>query len=266
MLLTNAKILWNIAVGNAFYRIGISAEKGFENACPGQFVMIGTSGKQNAPLLRRPFSIHGLIQKKGRVVGFELLYKVVGEGTRLMSRFCSGNETDVLGPLGNTFDLPADTGTLYLVAGGVGVPPIRFLTLDLVAKGMDPALVTVFLGAQTENELLCVDDFKNAGVNLILSTDDGSCGKKMFVTQALEAVMEKAPADMICACGPLGMLKAVSRLAKNHGAPCRISVESNMACGMGACLGCAIETKNNREKYKHVCIDGPVFNADHLLL
>lgn len=264
MLLTNATILWNKAIGHSFFIIGISVEKGFENARPGQFVMIGTSGQQQAPLLRRPFSIHGLIRKEGRVVGFELLYKVVGEGTRLLSQFCRGNTTDVLGPLGNTFKVPKDPGRLNLVAGGVGVPPIRFLTLDLVSRGMYPDLITVFLGARTADELLCVDDFKTAGVHLVLVTDDGSCGKKMLVTQALAEHMETAPADRIYACGPHGMLRAVGRIARDCTTPCRMSVEANMACGMGACLGCAIETRDNHNRYKHVCIDGPVFDADQL--
>lgn len=253
-------ILWNQRLGSGFYRMGIRAANGFENATPGQFVMIGLPLALD-PLLKRPFSLFGLIKEDNKVVGFELMYKVVGKGTRLMSQLEKNDTLDLIGPLGNDFDVKGVSGRIYCVAGGVGVPPIRFLVEHLVSSGFSPDQLMVFLGARTITELFCQDELEGLGVPVVVSTDDGSKGRKGLVTDVLEPILIDARPDLICACGPHPMLKAVNRLAAKHRVSLKVSVESIMACGMGACLGCALPASDKKDPFRHVCIDGPVFDA-----
>lgn len=260
MFQENVQVLWNEKLGTSYYRIGFTCHKGYSTAKPGQFIMLRFP-EQIVPLLRRPFSIHRIISTDGGATGLELLYKVVGEGTKKLSRCRQGDILDILGPLGNGFALFDRNKHIAIVAGGIGVAPMLFLASALQTKGVDLSESTVFLGGRSMEDLLCRDDFSRLGINVRITTDDGSAGDQCFVTHPLEIAMEKRRADIIYACGPLEMLKCVIGIAEKHRVPCQISIEAIMACGLGVCLGCTVEKKGDSLKYMHACMDGPVFDA-----
>lgn len=257
------KVLWNNKVGPAYYRIGLTCHRGYSRAAPGQFIMLRFPD-QISPLLRRPFSIHRLITTNGRTKGIELLYKVVGDGTKKLSGHKKGDIVDILGPLGNGFSFLDHYQRIFIVAGGIGVAPMLFLASYLQIKGVNLSGCTVFLGGRSKNDLLCRDDFVEIGMKMHITTDDGSAGDQCFVTHPLENALEERRPDIIYACGPLEMLKCIVGIAEKHAVPCQISIETIMACGMGACLGCAVESKEASDNYKHACMDGPVFDASML--
>ncbi len=245
--------------------MGLGCSNNFSVAMPGQFVTIHTMNHMD-PLLRRPFSIHRLIKENSQFKGIEILYKVVGKHTEKFSFLKPGDNINILGPLGNGFRVPGKMKRIFMVAGGIGVAPMVFLAICLKEKWTDTSFLSVFLGGRSEDDLLCLDNFQNLGINIEISTDDGSAGQKSLVTHLLENAVSANPPDLICACGPMPMLKAVVEIADKNRIDCQISIETIMACGMGACLGCAVEGKNITDKYHHACIDGPVFNGDQLQL
>ncbi len=255
-----AKILWNNQAGNEYYRIGLTCHKGYSGAKPGQFIMLHFPGRM-APFLPRPFSIHRIIKTGGRTAGIELLYKVVGKGTKMLSGHCKGDVVNILGPLGNGFIFSNHYKRIFIVAGGIGVAPMLFLASYLKTKGTNSSECMVFLGGRSKDDLLCSDDFLRMGMKIHITTDDGSAGDRCFVTHPLETALERNRPDIIYACGPLEMLKCVAGISEKHTVPCQVSIETVMACGMGACLGCAVESKEASGNYMHVCFDGPVFDV-----
>lgn len=263
MITQDTIVLWNRAAAPGYYRMGLACATGFDSAKPGQFIMVRTS-TDATPLLRRPFSLLGLIREKDRVAGIEILFKVVGKGTERLSRGRKGDRLSVIGPLGNAFSIPDTCRQLILVAGGVGVPPIRFLAQSLLKREGNLNRCVVFIGGRTRDDLVCISEFDLPGFLLDVSTDDGSQGSQGLVTRSLEKALDGGPADLICACGPWAMLKAVAAIAKARGIPCQVSIEAMMACGMGACLGCAVDVHDDDACYRHVCMDGPVFEAHRL--
>jgi len=263
MFQENVKVLWNKKVGPAYYKIGLTCHPAYATAVPGQFIMLRLS-EQTFPFLRRPFSIHNLIHADNNTTGIEILYKVVGEGTKILSGCRKGARLDILGPLGNGFSFKNSYQRVAMVAGGVGVAPMSFLASFLGTKGVDPDLCKIYLGGRSMDDLLCREDFIRMGINTHITTDDGSAGDQCLVTHPLEQAMQARRADIIYACGPLEMLKCVIGIAEKYKVPCQVSIETIMACGMGACLGCAVETKDDPFRYKHACVDGPVFDAESL--
>ena len=139
-----------------------------------------------------------------------------------------------------------------------------FLASALQRKGVDLSRCTAFLGGRSKDDLLCADEFVSLGMAVQITTDDGSAGSKCLLTHPLEMATSANRPDIIYACGPLGMLKCVANIAEAQTVPCQISIETVMACGMGACLGCAVETKKGAAKYLHACVDGPVFDVETL--
>ncbi len=263
MFVQDTPILWNQPVAPGYYRLGLACDHGFDTAKPGQFIMLRI-GIESKPLLRRPFSLLGLIREKDRVRGIEILYKVVGKGTRQLSGCRKGQRLSVIGPLGNAFRVPDDCRQLVLVAGGVGVPPIRFLAQSLLEQGRSFDRCVVFIGGRTRDDLVCIGEFDLPGFLLDISTDDGSQGHQGVVTHSLQRALEQRSVDLVCGCGPLPMLRAVAAIAQTHGVACQVSIEAMMACGMGACLGCAVKVRDDDTRYRHVCMDGPVFDANRL--
>jgi dihydroorotate dehydrogenase electron transfer subunit len=253
------------------------------------------------PLLPRAFSIYRISGEGGGgedgVPVVEILYKVVGKGTQYLSRIETGVEIDILGPLGNAFTFSDGTATAVLVAGGIGAPPIAALARQLRNTQRVPECgmrnVEVFLGGKTSEDILCVEDFEEAGAAIHITTEDGSLGTRGLVTDLLEPFLRdgtqahggpsdcasggiagcpgtqespecrsaRVPDCRLYACGPPGMLAAVAKVAEEFAVPCQVSVEANMACGFGACMGCAIEVKAEEKSYKLVCRDGPVFDS-----
>ncbi len=230
-------------------------------AQPGQFVMVRI-GDNNDPLLRRPLSIHhatrdGLLQ---------LLFKVVGRGTELLAHLKVGEKLSVLGPLGNGFSM-GDPRKACLVGGGLGIAPLYFLASRFIQQascGTGPSVMPrVILGARNREELEpLVLDFQNLGVEVLAATDDGSMGYHGLVTDVLRKLNLGAECE-VYTCGPRPMMAAIHHFCQKENMACQVSVETAMACGMGACLGCAVPVKEGG--YKHACSDGPVFASRELL-
>lgn len=261
----SARVLWNRAVSGASFNMGITCGKAYGKALPGQFVMIGLK-ERLSPLLRRPFSIHRLNMRNGEVQSIEILYKVIGESTRLFSSLKEGDEISVLGPLGQGFSWKKPAQRIFLVGGGIGAAPLLFLAESLTAAGGDLSQSLGLIGGRTGEDVLCVKEMTALNLEVRISTDNGSLGKKGLITDLLtEAIAEKKP-EMIYACGPHPMLKAVSVIAEKHGIACQISIETMMACGMGACLACAVPNRKDDQKYRHACLDGPVFDSREIRL
>lgn len=259
MFQLKTEVVFNHRVGPSYYNIGLCAPEIVHSTSPGQFVMVRVSSKLN-PLLRRPFSIHR-ITKKGNV-SFEILYKVVGKGTEIMSHLVQGNRIDVMGPLGKGFSVLPQSELIYLVSGGMGVAPLYALAESAIIDGQKK--VVVFLGGKTKEDILCLDDLKRLGAEIHISTEDGSLGSKGLVTQLLEGRLQiSSYPQAIYACGPIPMLKKVSLISQKCHIPCQVSLETHMACGVGACLGCVIKKRVNKgiEMYVNVCKEGPVFDA-----
>lgn len=260
MINTTATVIRNEMVAPSYGRMALACG-GFGLAKPGQFVMLGFPGSID-PLLRRPFSIHRLTAEPGRP-GLEILYKTIGPATRRMAQLTPGDPVSVMGPLGSAFLIPGGTRRIFLAGGGVGVAPLVFLAERLTALPSPPAL-RLYLGGRSREDLMCIPDFERAGVPVVPTTDDGSCGEQCLVTHPLEAAVRTDPPDLILACGPKPMLACVLGIARAHRVPCQVSIETMMACGMGACLGCAVPGRQDASRFLHACLDGPVFEADEI--
>jgi dihydroorotate dehydrogenase electron transfer subunit len=261
----NVQVLANSLLGNEIFQIRLSCHRSYARAVPGQFVMVRSSD-QIDPLLPRPFSIHRLIDKNGSLSGLELLYKVVGKGTQVLSLKRPGDTLHMTGPLGKGFELPAGALKIKIVAGGIGVAPMLFLAQRLFESNRKRSSVEVFIGGRTQADLLCLPSFANMGLPVHVTTDDGSSGDQCLVTDPLGIAVAKNRPDIIFACGPMEMLACVAGIAKKHDVPCQVSIETMMACGMGACLGCAVNGRKSAKQYLHACKDGPVFDTRDLLI
>jgi dihydroorotate dehydrogenase electron transfer subunit len=237
-------------------------------------------------LLRRPFSLAG---RRDTADGVELdiIHRVVGVGTDWLSKLKAGDSVNILGPLGNRFELPSADSLALLVGGGVGIPPMLYL-----AEKLQGRKAVVFAGALSKDLLpftltgdsatgvepqLQVSEFFRYGIPAIISTDDGSYGYRGFITQALDEFLNRSRSapTMIYTCGPEGMMKRVAEIAAKYGLECQIAVERAMACGMGTCQSCCIKVKKADADlpplagcnwaYRRACTDGPVFRAGDLL-
>ncbi|PIR17453.1 MAG: dihydroorotate dehydrogenase electron transfer subunit [Deltaproteobacteria bacterium CG11_big_fil_rev_8_21_14_0_20_49_13] len=267
---TLSKIVYNEHLKGNYFRIGF--ETRWNDFTPGQFVMVEVKG--GGAFLRRPFGIARL-----REGVLEVCYKVVGKGTDALSKMPVGSKTYVLGPLGNGFTLPLlckegrgevedlphpnpplTKGRELLVAGGYGIAPLLGLAEKL--KGKD---IHLFYGARNSDHLLYIDEFKELGVTLHLSTEDGSTGEKGPVTGILKKFLQVTSYRSqvtIYACGPHAMLTAIKSSVisdRSSVIDCQLSLESYMACGIGACIGCVV--KDAKGNYVKVCKEGPVFSA-----
>lgn len=211
---------------------------------PGQFVNLKLEGF----FLRRPISVCDV---EGNVL--TLIYKPLGQGTRLMTSFLPGKELDVLSGLGNGFD-PALSGEKpLLVGGGVGIPPLYLLCRRLAQRGVQPAVI---LGFNTRDEVFLEAEFRALGASVTVLTADGSYGKKGLVTDGIRA---SSGYTYLYTCGPEAMLKAVYQVCDSSG---QFSFEERMGCGFGACMGCTCKTKYGN---KRICKDGPVLTKEEIL-
>lgn len=217
-------------------------------AQPGHFVAV-RAGQSEAPLLRRPFSIAASDGQNQ----LDLIFRVVGVGTTLLAAKRPGEMLDVIGPLGHPFEIHDDRPAL-LVAGGLGIPPIAFLARVLKTRGI-PA--TLYYGVRTRSELAALDDAADHVERLVVSTDDGTAGHHGVIS---EMVAREIPGDCrVYACGPRPLLDVLIRLARERNIPTQLSFEQQMACGVGACMGCSMATAHG---YQRVCTEGPVFPAE----
>lgn len=207
--------------------------------------------------LRRPISICGIDKSKGTL---RIVFEVRGNGTKELSETQTGELIDMIAPLGNGFTLNDDIKKVVLIGGGIGTPPMLPLA---EIYGEDATVITGFRNASA---IILQDDFKKTGAKTILCTDDGSTGIKGLVTNPLEDILKSEKVDLICACGPTPMLKAITKLADTFNVECQVSLEERMGCGIGACLVCACKiNKNGEEQMLHVCKNGPVFNSKEVV-
>lgn len=220
---------------------------------PGQFVQVHIDDSPTT-YLRRPISINMVDYERNEIL---LLVAAIGEGTRHLVRKKPGEKVNCLLPLGNSFTMPHSTGERFLlVGGGVGIAPMLFLGNRLVEMGVRPSFL---LGARTADELLEKDMFSELG-DLYLTTEDGSEGEKGYVTN--HSILKEIQFDRIATCGPKPMMMSVARYAKQNDIECEVSLENDMACGLGACLCCVEDTTDG-----HICVctEGPVLNIKKLL-
>ena len=241
-----------------------------KEAHPGQFVHIRLPGRT----LRRPISICSADPTEETI---RIVFAIRGEGTRELAAMGREEHLDVLGPLGNGFTLPSDEplcfckavspdatpshvyGKPLLVGGGIGVPPILYL-----AQALNGNCIVV-LGFRSAEAAILTEEFRSLGCDLRLTTEDGSMGTKGFVTNCFPS--NASGVERVYACGPTPMLAATSAYAKQNQVPCEVSLGERMACGVGACLGCACRLlqDDGTVTYGHVCKDGPVFDASHVV-
>ncbi len=261
MIQLSAKILEKEEVATDHYRLALDAPLISKEAHPGQFVHVRITS-QYMPLLRRPFSIHRMNPS-----GIEILFRVVGTGTMLLAEKRVGDELDIIGPLGHGFRVKEDTFTAILVAGGVGVAPL-FALAERLRQFTE---VKMLIGSKTRAGILCLERLEALGIDVQVATDDGSLGTRRVVTDLLEdfLVTAASPKLPIYGCGPMPMLRVLSEIAQLYSSPCQISLEADMACGVGACLGCVVKMVDRHSpshfEYKRVCVDGPVFDAREVL-
>jgi dihydroorotate dehydrogenase electron transfer subunit len=241
-----------------FFRFAIDAPAIGREARPGQFVMVKVADG-TAPLLRRPLGIHDADAN-----GFELFFRIAGQGTEVLSRKSPGERLDIIGPLGRGFTIPAAAKGKFalLVGGGRGIAPLYFLARELAGAGARPL---VLYGGRSLADIPLRERFERAGLEYRCSTDDGSFGFAGFVTElaGLEIAGEK-PA-VVYACGPDPMMKALAAIAAKHEVPAEFSLEAVMGCGIGACWGCVQRIRNESgDGWVKICEEGPVFPGERV--
>ncbi|MBI5475913.1 MAG: dihydroorotate dehydrogenase electron transfer subunit [Ignavibacteriales bacterium] len=237
---------------NSIYCLTIRAPLIKKSVLPGQFVNLQVS-KDNSPLLRRPFSIYNVCNED-----ILILFNVVGNGTELLSEMRVNQSIDLIGPLGNSFNITDEFETALLVGGGMGVASLPLLNAALRQRNIP---VVTFVGAKNKDYLIL--DYLH---DVNIATDDGSKGFSGNVVSLVDEYLKnnKVPNPKIFSCGPPKMLESITLLAEKYNIHCEVSVESVMACGMGICQGCPVERKGTTNKYSLVCKDGPVFDSGTL--
>ena len=256
-----AKIISNKKIASDHFMMRIESQYLAKNSSPGQFVTVKAQNRTYDPLLRIPLGIHA-IEKKG----IRLLYKVVGTATELLSLKKKEEKIDILGPLGNGFDLTPllqeKDAKAIICSGGHGIAPLYALAEAIKENKRE---MDFFIGACAKKHIVCSKEIKALGARKHIATEDGTMGWQGHVTSLLEDFLGKSKTDrkkvIIYACGPKAMLKVIAKEAKKLKIQAQVSVDEYMVCGIGACLGCAIKTIDG---YKLVCKDGPVFNAQDI--
>jgi dihydroorotate dehydrogenase electron transfer subunit len=232
-----------------------------DGARPGQFVALAVGGEHSSMLLRRAFSIYR-VQERGVYGGtVEVVFSVHGKGTAWLAGLRAHDPLDIVGPLGKPFSLPMEAVTATLVGGGYGSAPLFGLAEQLRARG---CRVDFVLGAATEGRLFGALEAKRISTQVAITTEDGSLGEKGRVTDVLPAMLERNGGEVVYACGPMPMLKAVHEVATAYGAHSQCAVEEAMACGVGVCMTCVLPVVGDDGLTRMVrsCVDGPVFNGD----
>lgn len=237
-------------IADEIYSMWLRTDQIAEHAKAGQFISVYCN--EGSRLLPRPISICEIDRKDGAI---RIVYRVAGKGTEEFSHMRTGNQLKVVGPLGNGF--PKKNKKAFLIGGGIGIPPMLQLAKELDCEKQ------IVLGYR--DELFLLEEFRNQG-QVYIATEDGSAGVEGNV---LDAIRENGlKADIIYACGPTPMLRALKEYAAKEHMECWISMEERMACGIGACLACVCKSKekdaHSNVKNKRICKEGPVFRAEEV--
>ena len=252
-------ILENRKINAHYWKLVFRSRRLARHALPGQFLNIKVDVGPD-PFLRRPFSYY-----RARGDQVEILYEVLGRGSAILARKHAGETLQALGPLGRPFSQHLKAKRRILVGGGVGVPPLVFFAEELAkTKGNRSEPPLFLIGCKAKGNVLPARELSQVKAEVLYTTEDGSHGTKGLVTVLLEKILkrENPKSVFLHTCGPTPMMLAVMRMAKRFGASGEASVEERMACGVGACLGCVVETKTG---YETSCVKSPVFSFDELV-
>jgi dihydroorotate dehydrogenase electron transfer subunit len=235
-------------------------------AKPGQFVAVGVGGENTAMLLRRAFALYSATPGGEFAGTIEFVVAEHGPGTRWLTQRRAGETIDVVGPLGTAFPLPAGASPAVLVGGGYGTAPLIPLARALIANGSP---VEIVIGAATADRLFGEIVAKRLVGTVTVTTDDGTAGERGLVTDALPAAIKRVNAEIVYACGPMPMLRAVGDVAREHAIRAQVAVEEAMACGIGVCMTCVLPVRDSASsdgssRFVRSCVDGPVFDADRV--
>jgi dihydroorotate dehydrogenase electron transfer subunit len=242
------KIIGNKRLNNDFFVLELAGNNKIPEFKPGQFAQVKVDGSPDT-FLRRPISIHDVDYEKN---SFKILIQIVGKGTEKLSHLKNGETLNLIYPLGNSFSLPGDNEKVLLVGGGCGIAPLLFLGKYFSANGSVP---DILLGFRNSSRIIEFEEYREIG-DVFVTTEDGSMGEKGYVTS--HSVLSERKYDRICCCGPDSMMKALAAYSRKRNIICEVSLENLMACGIGACLCCIVDTvKGNL----CTCIDGPIFNV-----
>lgn len=271
----SVEVIENVQMARDTFRVRFHCPELASRVWPGQFVMLRLAGYDD-PLIGRPLAVYDVIQSAtGVPTSIDLIYLVKGKLTTRLVKFLPGQRLDVWGPLGNGFD-PIATKHLVMVAGGIGQTPFVCLAKENLGRqkfGVPPReparcdRVTLCYGARSSDLLAGVDDFQQLGVEVRLATDDGSVGHHGLVTELLSQVLAESAGDcQVVCCGPEPMMEAVAKVTAAAKVPCRVSLETPMACGIGICFTCVAKVRDESGEwdYKRTCVDGPVFEAQRI--
>lgn len=248
MFQTTYKIIKAEKLSETAYLFAVYCPEMAEKAKAGQFVHILCGEKT----LRRPISICDIDRENGTLT---IVFEVRGEGTAWLAERKVGDELDILGPLGNGFALNKDKKAIF-IGGGIGTPPMLGA---LKAYGKN---ATAILGFRGKENAILISEFEKNADEVFVTTNDGTLGRRGFVTDVLREKLSADKNAVVYACGPMPMLKGIAAMCEEFDTECFVSLEERMGCGIGACLVCACKTKEkDGEHHRHVCKNGPVFNA-----
>lgn len=267
----SAHVVEHVKLAERTFRVRLQCPDIARAIRPGQFVMLRLPNTTD-PLLGRPFALYDtVLDPAGNPVGFDVVYLVVGKMTGRLAEVVVGDSLQAWGPLGRPFLDVGAPERVTLVAGGIGQTPFLAYARELLGTrgygGDSPrrraATVALYYGVRTAALAAGVEDFRAAGVEVHLASDDGSIGTRGFVTQLLASHGKTGP---LVGCGPEPMLHALAKMARAWDVPCQVSLETPMACGVGICFSCVtkVQTPDGWD-YKRVCVDGPVFDAGRLV-
>ncbi|WP_338182753.1 dihydroorotate dehydrogenase electron transfer subunit [Jatrophihabitans sp.] len=238
-----------------------------EHAKPGQFVAVAVGGENTSMLLRRAFALYSATPGGAFAGTVSFVVAEHGAGTRWLVQRQAGERLDIVGPLGTPFPLPSGPKPAVLVGGGYGTAPLIPLAQALIAAGSP---VEIIIGAATAGRLFGELVAKRTAGAVTVTTDDGSAGEQGRVTDALPAAIERIGAEVVYACGPMAMLRAVGEVAKAKGIRAQVAVEEAMACGIGVCMTCVLPVRDDtpggdgKSRFVRSCVDGPVFDAERI--
>ncbi len=262
----NCQVLFNKNLSDEIYLMRLYCPEIADCSVPGQFVNVKVN-REFIPLLRKPFSI---CRRNSREGWFDILWKVVGKGTSVLSGSQKGDFVSVIGPLGHGYNIVPDLRKALLVAGGLGVAPFPFLCDELLKAGKS---IRVFIGTRHQKELALVENLQSLPIELQITTEDGSAGSQGLVTDALIqylSELDDLSHTLIFSCGPIGLLKRICEISDDYNIGSQVALETMMACGFGICMGCPVRLRhpqpNSSQVYKLTCIDGPVFDAKEILV